>query len=88
MLKVSLFLLIVLSFSSAFDQKSALFETNIKNFIGKIQNYLTPILVKLESNDELSVNCSQSLNQTFRDALQLKWWALQSETKSKEIILN
>jgi len=72
-------ILICGSSESIDNEKLNVFETIVENLVKTVQNKLSPILLKLDSNSRISSQCSSSIRQTFENALKMKQWAIQSK---------
>ena len=56
------------------------FENHIQQILIDSQRKLNPILNKLVTNNEISVDCSLSLDFVLKNAVQFKTWAIESKS--------
>jgi hypothetical protein len=77
---IVLFLVLLKSNESIDNKKFNLFENHIKEIVNFVKNKVNPILLKLETNQKISSECSSSIRYTFKSASQMKLWAIQSKS--------
>ena len=74
-------LLLILSSINQSSENNNL-DASLKMLIEYIQKNLFPVISRLESNNEISINCSKSLRHTLKEAYNLKTWAIQSKSNT------